>query len=65
MTINNFLQELTDSDGKTRLRAIYQLGILGDTNAIPALQLHYKASLSQNYKRLRMLQSNIFNVQAR
>lgn len=38
MTIDTFIQQLQDVDLKTRLRAIYQLGIIGDSNALPALE---------------------------
>lgn len=38
MSLETLLVELQDLDEKTRLRAIYQLAILGDGGALPALQ---------------------------
>ncbi len=38
MSLDTLLQELNDSNERTRLRALYQLGILGDSLAIPAIQ---------------------------
>lgn len=38
MTLNTLLQDLNSPDAKTRIRAIYQLGILGDPSAAAALR---------------------------
>lgn len=38
MALENLVQELNETNERTRLRALYQLGILGNSAAIPALQ---------------------------
>lgn len=52
MSVENHLQDLQSLDSKTRLRALFHIGILGDSKAIPALKAVYENDSSPELRNI-------------